>query len=191
MLGRWTVSFKMNPNKTNFMLKGTRGSLKKTNDFHLNISGSTIISSSSVRFLGIAMDSSMSWEQHVSQVVKKWNSILMLLYRSRNHFFGMTILQWLVYVKWYKFILDIQLFSFFTLSHGHEVIVSPFSYANNAQNNVKMSCCMSVDPYCRPEHIYGVAIALACLYQRYFRNTAGGLLRPKDLSGLGVMRKGH
>ena len=30
----------------------------------------------------------------------------------------------------------------------------------------KISCCISADPYGRPEHIYGVFIALACLYQK-------------------------
>ena len=28
------------------------------------------------------------------------------------------------------------------------------------------SCCVSVDPYGRPEHTYGVFIALAGLYQK-------------------------
>ena len=30
----------------------------------------------------------------------------------------------------------------------------------------KRSCCISVDPYGRPEHIYGVFIALAGLYKK-------------------------
>ena len=34
------------------------------------------------------------------------------------------------------------------------------------QPDRERSCCISVDPYCRPEYIYGDFIALACLYQK-------------------------
>ena len=42
--------------------------------------------SRSVRLLGVVIDPSLSWENHVCQVVKKCNSILISLYRFRHHF---------------------------------------------------------------------------------------------------------
>ena len=43
----------------------------------------------------------------------------------------------------------------------------------------KRSCCISVDPYGRPEHIYGVFIALAGLYQKLLPKSAGDLSWPE------------
>ena len=45
---------------------------------------------------------------------------------------------------------------------------------------------MLVDLYCRPEHMYGVFITLACLYQKLFiAETDGDLSWPEVTSGTG------
>ena len=81
-----TNSLKMNPTKTDFILIGTRPNIKKTRDFHLVIGDSLMFPSRSVRFLGIVIDPVLSWDAHISQVVKKCNGILISLYRFRSHF---------------------------------------------------------------------------------------------------------
>ena len=79
-------SLKMNETKTNFMLVGTKSNIKKTNGFTLEINGSTLKSSAKLTFLGVVIDSHLSWEAHISQVVKKCNYILVSFYRLRHYF---------------------------------------------------------------------------------------------------------
>ena len=79
-------SLKMNETKTNFMLVGTKTNIKKTSGFSLEINGSTLKSSDKLTFLGVVIDSHLSWEAHISQVVKKCNYILVSFYRLRHYF---------------------------------------------------------------------------------------------------------
>ena len=78
-------SLKMNPSKTTLLLVGTGQNLKKTSSFSLNISGHTLQPSPFVKMLGVTVDSTLSWEKHISNVVKKCNSILLCLYKIRHH----------------------------------------------------------------------------------------------------------
>ena len=59
-------SLKMNPDKTNFILFGTKSSVDKASDFHITLPGSLIILSPTVKVLGITFDQCMTWEHHIS-----------------------------------------------------------------------------------------------------------------------------
>ena len=76
---------KMNPAKTTLLLLGTNQSLKKASSFHVNISGHNLNPSSSVKILGVTVDGNLTWDNHISNVAKKCNSILFCLYKIRHH----------------------------------------------------------------------------------------------------------
>ena len=78
-------SLKMNPNKTFFTLIGTTQSLKKVANFHINLSGSKIVPCQTVKILGVLLDQDLSWESHISMVVRRCNAILSSLYKIRHH----------------------------------------------------------------------------------------------------------
>ena len=78
-------SLKMNPTKTFFTLFGTRQSLKKTGNFHLNISDTSVPSCQTVKILGVTLDQQLTWDSHISTVVRRCNSILSSLYKIRHH----------------------------------------------------------------------------------------------------------
>ena len=78
-------SLKMNPSKTTLLLVGTTNNLKKTVSFQLKVSGHVLTPSTSVKMLGVTVDQTLSWEAHISTVVKKCNSILFCLYKIRHH----------------------------------------------------------------------------------------------------------
>ena len=78
-------SLKMNPSKTTLLLVGTSQNLKKTTSFHVNFAGHLLTPSPSVKMLGVTIDQSLSWEEHISTVVKKCNSILFCLYKIRHY----------------------------------------------------------------------------------------------------------
>ena len=64
-------SLKMNPAKTTLLLVGTTPNLKKTSSFHLNLPGHVLTPSPFVKMLGVTLDPTLSWEKHISNVVKK------------------------------------------------------------------------------------------------------------------------
>ena len=78
-------SLKMNPSKTSLILVGTAQNLKKTSSFSINIAGHILTPSPSVKMLGVTLDRSLSWEEHITSVVKKCNSVLVCLYKIRHH----------------------------------------------------------------------------------------------------------
>ena len=78
-------SLKMNPAKTTLLLVGTSQMLKSTSSFSINVSGQALTPSSSVKLLGVVVDKKLSWEEHISHVVKKCNSVLLSLYKIRHH----------------------------------------------------------------------------------------------------------
>lgn len=78
-------SLKMNPAKTDFILIGTRPSIRKTADFHINISGTIIRPSTSVKALGVLLDCHLTWEAHIAMIVRRCNAILVSLYKIRFH----------------------------------------------------------------------------------------------------------
>lgn len=78
-------SLKMNPGKTDFILIGTKASIRKTADFHINISGTTIKPSTTVKALGVLLDQHLTWEAHISMITRRCNAILISLYKIRSH----------------------------------------------------------------------------------------------------------
>jgi len=78
-------SLKMNPTKTDFILTGSRPNIKNKN-FQPTIGNAPMSPSRSLRLLGVVIDPFLSWDSHISQVVKKCNALLISLYRFRHHF---------------------------------------------------------------------------------------------------------
>ena len=78
-------SLKMNPSKTTLILVGTPQNLEKTSSFRINIAGHILTPSQSVKLLGVTLDRSLSWDEHICFVVKKCYSILVCLYKIRHH----------------------------------------------------------------------------------------------------------
>ena len=79
-------SLQMNPSKTSFILIGSHKSIKTVKDLKLNISGISMDPSRSIRLLGVVVDPVMTWDLHISHVIKKCNALLISLYRFRHHF---------------------------------------------------------------------------------------------------------
>ena len=63
-------SLKINPTKTDFMLVHTR-QRRTVGTFSIDFGSSTVQPSQSVKILGVTMDKNLSWESHVSTVVKR------------------------------------------------------------------------------------------------------------------------
>ena len=85
-------SLKMNPQKTDFILIGTSQALKKTENFHLSIAdGSLIKPSPTVKLLGVTMDECLTWDAHITQIVRRCNALLISLSKFRHHFDQETI----------------------------------------------------------------------------------------------------
>ena len=76
---------KMNPDKTDFTLIGTSNSLKRADNFTIRISDSTITPSPTIKVLGVLLDQRLSWDAHISAVVRRCNAIIASLYKIRHH----------------------------------------------------------------------------------------------------------
>lgn len=88
-------SLKMNSNKTDFLIVGTRQNITKTQNFAFTADGIVVKSSKAITFLGVIIDPVLSWDSHISHVVRKCNKILVSLYRFR-HYFTSSVLRTLV-----------------------------------------------------------------------------------------------
>jgi len=97
-------SLKMNTDKTHFTLLGTNNSLKKSAGFHITISDSKIEPRPTVKVLGVLLDQQLSWEHHVSMVVRRCNAIIASLYKVRHHF-TMEVLKLLIQLHVFPHIL--------------------------------------------------------------------------------------
>ena len=97
-------SLKMNPDKTNFIIFGSKSSLKKASDFHITLSDSHIRPEPTVKVLGVTLDQCLTWEAHISAVVRKTNAILLSLYKIR-HYFSPDILKVLVHAHVFPHLL--------------------------------------------------------------------------------------
>ncbi len=67
---QWTVKnmLKLNDDKTEFIIIGTRQQRSKIDIPHININGTDIAPTSTVRNLGVMFDSEMSMKAHVSSI---------------------------------------------------------------------------------------------------------------------------
>ena len=88
-------SLKMNTEKTCFTLLGTSKSVQKASDFALSINGVEIRSQNHIKILGVLLDQTLSWEAHISALVRRVSAILISLYKIR-HFLSPDILKILV-----------------------------------------------------------------------------------------------
>ena len=79
-------SLKMNGTKTDFTIIGKKCSLQHVADFTLHVSGSEIRPSKTIKILGVTIDQTLTWEDHISTVVNKCFGSLIALNRFRHHF---------------------------------------------------------------------------------------------------------
>ena len=79
-------SLKMNDQKTDFILVGTKRNLAKARHFSFDIGSTSFSPSQKIKMLGIAVDSTLSWEADITSVVQKCNKILVSLYKFRHYF---------------------------------------------------------------------------------------------------------
>ena len=70
--------------KTEAILFGTKRKLKCANEFLVTCNGNTITCSSSVKYLGVTLDSCLSGDSIASNIVKKANGRLKFLYRHQD-----------------------------------------------------------------------------------------------------------
>ena len=74
---------KINPSKTEMIILKSKRQNSDT-DFSIQFGGDLVSPSSSVRVLGVVIDSCLLWEKHVSQIVKRCYAVLVGLARMRN-----------------------------------------------------------------------------------------------------------
>ena len=74
---------KINPSKTEICVMKSRRQTAST-DFSLSVGDDEISPSSSVKILGVTIDSHLSWDLHVGKVVRRCNVILIGLARMRH-----------------------------------------------------------------------------------------------------------
>ena len=67
----WFVanSLKLNPKKTDILL--TKARQRKTPSFSIDFNGITLVPSAKIKILGVMIDAHLTWEAHVSQVVRR------------------------------------------------------------------------------------------------------------------------
>ena len=75
----------MNADKACFTLLGTAKSLEKAADFSLHISGADIRPLNHVKILGVLLDQTLSWDAHISSIVRRTSAILISLFKIRHH----------------------------------------------------------------------------------------------------------
>ena len=80
-------SLKMNVAKTDFIIIGTKHTTQNlAARVNLHVSGSEICPSKTIKILGVTLDQTLSWENHISAVVGKCFGALISLNRFRHHF---------------------------------------------------------------------------------------------------------
>ena len=78
-------SLKMNADKTCFILLGTKNSIDRTSEFSLQVNDNNIRPQKQIKMLGVVLDQTLSWESHISSIIRRTNSILVSLYKIRPH----------------------------------------------------------------------------------------------------------
>ena len=84
---QWIIDNKLSLHlgKTEAILFGTKRKLNYVQDFSVKYNGKTINNSSSVKFLRVNLDNSLSGESIASNVIKKASDRLKFLYRHSNY----------------------------------------------------------------------------------------------------------
>ena len=82
----------MNPSKTVFTLLGTQRAVKENSDFFFEMSDLKFTPSKKIKVLGVLIDQALTWESHVSLVVRRCTGTLVSLYRFRRHFTSEALL---------------------------------------------------------------------------------------------------
>ena len=84
-LHRWFMqnSLKLNTCKTQLIVMGTRQMLQSVPPVTLTVSGSTIHESDRVRNLGVVMDRTLSYDNHIGQLVGRCTGLLIGLSHVR------------------------------------------------------------------------------------------------------------
>ena len=78
----------INPEKTKLMVLGTRQMLQRLpTDFHVTLLGKEVTIASSARDLGLQVDSTLSFDEHITNTVSSWLGSLCQINRVR-HLFG-------------------------------------------------------------------------------------------------------
>ena len=72
----------IHPNKTKVMLIGSR---QKLSTINVSICGTTISQTTCEKVLGVHMDDSLTWNTHISHVIKKYNNKLELVKRAKPY----------------------------------------------------------------------------------------------------------
>ena len=78
-------SLKMNGEKTCFTLLGTQNSVDKVKDFVLTVNDVDIRPAKNIKVLGVLLDQTLSWEPHISSIIRRTNAILVSLFKIRHH----------------------------------------------------------------------------------------------------------
>ena len=77
---------KLNVEKTELLLVGTKSMLRKLTGLKLEIGGKTILPKPFIKCLGMFIDCNLSWNHHINHVVKNINFNLKCLYPYNNYF---------------------------------------------------------------------------------------------------------
>ena len=75
----------MNAGKTCFTLLGTQNSIDRASGFALKVNDVDIRPAKHIKVLGVLLDQTLSWETHISSIVRRTNAILVSLYKIRHH----------------------------------------------------------------------------------------------------------
>ena len=78
-------SLKMNADKTCVTLLGTQNSVDRASDFVLRVNNVDIRPTKHIKVLGVLLDQTLSWEPHISSIVRRTNAILVSLFKIRLH----------------------------------------------------------------------------------------------------------
>ena len=78
-------SLKMNASKTCFTLLGTQNSIERASGFALKVNDVDIRPAKHIKVLGVLLDQTLSWETHISSIVRRTNAILVSLFKIRHH----------------------------------------------------------------------------------------------------------